>query len=156
MKNIVIYISLVIVLFFFSCGNNRLDVDISDVVIPEVVIARLEQDLFNMDTTNIEASTKKLEKKYGNFYSSFVTGIINNGGIRDSSYAFRIKQFISDRDMRQAYTDCQKVYPNTDTLNEQFTEAFKYFRYYFPNRNLPQPITMMSGFRYNIVVLDST
>jgi len=137
MKNFVTYISLVLVLFFSSCGNNRLNVNTDDVPFRTSPIDRLDQDIFNMDTSNIETSTKKLEAKYGRFYSSFVTGIINNGGIRDSSYAQRIKQFISDRDMRQAYADCQKMYPKTDTLKEEFTEAFKYFKYYFPNRNYP-------------------
>ncbi|MGQ0827278.1 MAG: gliding motility lipoprotein GldB [Bacteroidota bacterium] len=147
---------LVTLLFFSSCGNDRRNVDVGHVDIPNVSIDRLEQDIFNIDTLNIETATKKLETKYGRFYSSFITGVINNGGLRDSSYVYRIKQFIGDRDMRQAYTDCQQTYPNLDTLEETFTEAFKYFRHYFPARKLPKVITMMSGFNYNAVLLDST
>ncbi len=156
MKHFVIYISLVTTLFFSSCGNNRLNVNVANVSIPEVTIDRLDQDIFKMDTANIEVATKKLEKKYGHFYSGFIIGILNNGGLRDSSYSYRIKKFISDRDMRQAYSDCQKIYPTTDTLQTQFTEAFKYFTHYFPNRKLPKVVTMMSGFNRDIILLDST
>ena len=156
MKNFTLYISIAGTLFFSSCGNSRLHVDTGDVTIPEVTIARLDQDLFKMDTTNIEVETKKLEKKYGHFYSGFIVGILNNGGIRDSSYSHRIKQFIRDRDMQQAYLDCQKTYPTTDTLQKEFTDAFKYFSYYFPNRKLPKVVTMMSGFNRDIILLDST
>jgi hypothetical protein len=156
MKNALALISITLLLFFSSCGDNRMNVDVDDVKVPELTIDRLEQDLFAMDTNTIDLSTKKLEAKYGHFYSSFVTGIINNGGLHDSSYAHRIKQFISDRDMREAYSDCQKAYPSVDTLKEQFTETFKYFKHYFPNKNIPRVVTMMSGFNYNIVFLDST
>lgn len=139
-----------------SCGNSRKDVDVDHIDIPNVAIDRLEQDLFSIDTANIAAETKKLETKYGRFYSSFIMGVINNGGLRDSSYVYRIKQFISDRDMRQAYTDCQRTYPALDTLEEEFTEAFRHFKHYFPDRHLPKVITMMSGFNYNAIMLDST
>jgi len=156
MKNSAVFILTIVVLFFSACGDNRIDVDVDHVEIPNVVINRLEQDLFTLDTTTIETSTKALEIKYGRFFSSFITGIINNGGVSDSSYSYRIRQFVSDRDMRQAYTDCQKTYPNVDAFQEEFTEAFKHFKHYFPDRQLPKIITMMSGFNYNAIVLDST
>jgi hypothetical protein len=109
-----------------------------------------------MDTTDVVAATKKLQSKYGHFYSSYIARIVNNGGIDDSSYQFRMRQFISDPDMRGTYADCQKAYPNTDFLKEQFTEIFKHFKYYFPHRNIPKVITMMSGYNYSVVIVDST
>jgi hypothetical protein len=156
MKNFLVYLSVLLLLIFSSCGGNHLKVDVTNVVIPEVKINRLEQDIFTIDTTNIKTATEKLQTKYGHFYSSFIAQIINNGGLRDSSYLFRIKQFISDRDMHEAYTQCEKKYANLDFLNEQLTETFKHFKYYFPKRNLPKPITMMSGFNFSVVMMDST
>lgn len=139
-----------------SCTHNRLDIDTDNITIPEVKINRLEQDLFQMDTGNITASTEKLRAKYGNFYSAFIGSIINNGGLRDSSYATRIRQFISDRDMREAYESTQQAFPDTDELKKEFEDAFKHFKYYFPERKLPAVTTMISGFNYSVVPLDST
>ncbi len=156
MKNFIVYLSIVFVLLFSSCESNRLDVDVSNIIIPEVKINRLEKDIFTIDTSNINTSSEKLLAKYGHFYSSYITRIVNNGGLHDSSYITRMKQFISDRDMREAYADCQKTYPTTDFLSEQLTELFKHFNYYFPNKKLPKTITMMSGFNYSVVLLDST
>ena len=134
MKKSLLLISILSFLLFSSCGSDRLKVDVSDVSVHDIIINRLEQDIFNMDTTNIITSSKKLETKYGHFYSSFIRGIINNGGLNDSSYSYRIKQFISDKDMREAYADCQKQYANTDTLKDNILDAFKHFNHYFPNR----------------------
>ena len=156
MKNFIVYLFAALAVFLSSCSDNRLDIDVSNVTIPEVKINRLEQDIFKIDTADIKTSTEKLKIKYGRFYSSFITRIINNGGLHDSSYLLRMKQFVCDRDMREAYSDCQKNYPNTDILNKQFTDVFKHFKYYFPDKKLPKTITMISGFNYSVVYLDST
>jgi hypothetical protein len=156
MKNFRIYIAGAVLLIVSACGSDRLNVDVSNVIVPDLTIDRLEQDVFKMDTTDIAGASKKIEKKYGHFYTSYFTGILNNGGIKDSSYAYRIKQFISDRDMKETYVDCQQQYPTTDKLKDDLNQAFKKFKYYFPKRNLPKPITMISGFNYPVVALDST
>lgn len=147
---------LLLLLLFSSCGSNPLDVDVSEVNIPETTINRLEQDLFGMDTNDIKGSTDKLQAKYGNFYSAFISGIINNGNLKDSSYSVRIRQFISDKDMKKAYSDCQKAYPDLNELQEELSDAFRHYRYYFPKATIPKVNSMMSGFNYPVVYLDST
>ncbi len=147
---------ILVIVVFFSCGRDTLNVDVSEVVIPEITINRMEQDIFNMDTNHLETSVLLLQKKYGKFFNSYLIGVLNNGGIQDSSKANKLKQFISDKDMHEAYNDCQKEFSNIDNLNEEFSQSFKYFKHYFPNRTLPKVVTMMSGFNYAIVTLDST
>ncbi len=156
MKKYVIYVCIPLTLFFEGCGNDRLDVDISNVSIPEVNILRLEQDVFKLDTHDIKGSTIKLEKKYGHFYSSYFSVLLNNGGIKDSSYSYRMKQFISDRDMKGTFNDCEKEFPTTDKLKEDLTKSFKYFNYYFQNKPIPKVVTMITGFNYPVVTIDST
>lgn len=156
MKNFLVCCLVISAFVFSSCNNNPLNIDVSDVSIPDIYVDRLEQDLFTLDTTSIMTQTEKLQKKYGKFYTVFIRNIINNGGISDSSYVYRIKQFISDKDMRNAYDDCQRVYTSTAFLNEGLTDLFRHFNYYFPEKKLPKPITMMSGFNYTVVNIDST
>lgn len=156
MKNFLVFVFSTFILFISCNDSNPLKVDVSHVVVPELTIKRLDQDVFTMDTTDIAASTKKLQAKYGSFYSIFVKGILNEGEIRDSSYAVRIRQFIRERDMHKAYEDCQRVYPNLNELTAGLNEAFQHFKYYFPNKALPQPVSMMSGFNYAVYPLDST
>jgi hypothetical protein len=156
MRNFRTYIYFSFFLLFSACGSDPLEVDTSAVKIPELTINRLEQDLFKMDTTDVKGATEKLVKKYGKFYSTFVSVILNNGGLRDSSYDFRIKSFIRDYYMRKAFDDSQKNYPDTEELRKELSEIYKRFAYHFPKRMLPQPVTMISGFNYSIVAVDST
>lgn len=155
MKNYLLFVFLYLMIALISCNDNVLDVDVSSINIPKVTIKRLDKDIFNMDTTTIPTETKKLQAKYGRFYSIFTTGILNNGDVRDSSYAVRIKQFINNSDMKQVYVECNKKYADVSDLETQFTDAFKHFIYYFPEKKLPQLITMISGFNYSIFPIDS-
>lgn len=149
-------LSLVFLSLLTSCENDRLDINVDSVEIPDFTISRLEQDLFKMDTTHIKEETQKLQNKYGKFYSTFISNILNNGGLQDSAYSYRIKQFITDRDMKEAYTISQQVYPSADELKTQLTGVFKHYKHYFPDRKLPKVVTMISGFNYSVVDLDST
>jgi len=156
MKNLKFLTLYTVVLFVYSCGNKPLEIDTSAIEISEVKINRLEQDLFTIDTANIEKATDALEKKYNAFYGHFIARMINNGGIADSSYEFRIKQFITDKDMKTAYESCQKTYPTVDEMEAAFTDVFKHYKYYFPKKSTPKVVTMMSGFNQWNVVMDST
>ena len=143
-------------LILASCTHDRLDIDTGNIIVPDFTINRLEQDLFKMDTSDIKGATEKLQQKYGKFYSGYISSIINNGGLRDSSYAYRMKQFINDKDMRETYYACQLAFPATDDIKKELTEVFKHYTYYFPERKLPAVITMMSGFNSPSVMFDST
>ncbi len=157
MKNTCLHLlCFVLVLFLFSCENKRTDVDVSHIELAELKINRLEQDVFKMDTTDIIASSERLQKKYGTFYITYNKGILNNGGTKDSSYARQLKRFITDKDMREAYNDCQKMYPDVQFLEQEMTSIFKHYNYYFPKKRTPKVITMMSGFNYSSIIVDST
>ncbi|MBL7884993.1 MAG: hypothetical protein JNL69_13050 [Bacteroidia bacterium] len=156
MKLIVYLSCLILLVFAVSCGGNTLDVDVSEVQLPPVKIKRLDKDIFEINTSNIEAETKKLQEKYGDFYSLYITRIVNNGGIADSSYEFQIKQFIADKDMLEAFNDCKKVDAQIPEMEQSFTLAFKRFKYHFSDKHTPNLIYMMTGFNYPSMVVDST
>jgi len=156
MKHLSVYLSVILFLTLASCGSDRLDVNTSNSSIQDITVLRLEQDIFKMDTNNIESASNQLRAKYGNFYITFISMILNNGGLRDSSYSFRMKSFIRDYYMHKAYEDSQIKYPNTDAIKEKLLKSYQRFNYHFPKRAIPQAITMISGFNYSVVMADST
>jgi gliding motility-associated lipoprotein GldB len=155
-KSSIYLLPFIAIVVLFSCGDKRTDVDVSEVEIPNTHINRLEQDVFTMDKANMLAASEHLQKKYGTFYTTYNKSVLNNGGMKDSSFVRQLKRFISDKDMREAYSDCQKMYPDLAFLEEEMTDMFKHFNYYFPKRKTPQVITMMSGFNYSSIIADST
>jgi len=145
-----------LIISLISCHNNPLDIDVSKVSVPPVKIDRLERDMFAMPPDSINQYTHKMLNKYGKFYTDFVTGFLNDGGIMDSTYAAGLKRFITNRDMRDTYDSCEKTYPDLSFLEGGLSDAFQHFRYYFPDKPLPRVITTMSGYNYALVYIDST
>lgn len=154
MKKYLFYICIASVLF--GCSTDTPKVDVADVPVPQLTINRLEEDVFTLDTAHINDGIKKVHAKYGNFFKSYIAGVLNNGGVSDSSAANMLKRFIGDRDMKDAYSNLKKEYPDVEFLKHDFTNCFKYYKHYFPKRKLPNVVTMMSGFNYSVVTLDST
>jgi len=139
-----------------SCSHNPLKIDVSGVQIPPVKIDRLEKDMFTIPPDSVSQYTPIMMKKYGRFYSNLVISFLNDGGIVDSTYAQSLKRFIKDRDMRGAYDSCEKVYPDMGFLETGLTDAFKHFKYYFPDSSLPRVVTVMTGFNYSLIYYDKT
>ncbi|HTB06499.1 MAG TPA: hypothetical protein VK806_06050 [Bacteroidia bacterium] len=144
------------ILFIVSCSHNPLKIDVSGINVPPVKIQRLERDMFTMKPDSVNSYTSGFIKKYGRFYVDFVTAFINDGGIRDSTYAAMLRRFITDKDMHGTFDSCEKVYPDMGNLESGLTDAFKHFKYYFPDKPLPRVVTDMSGYQYSIIYYDST
>ena len=58
--------------------------------------------------------------------------------------------------MRNAYDSCEKTYPDMGFLENGLTDAFKHFKYYFPDSSLPKVVTVMTGFNYSLIYYDKT
>jgi len=146
---------LITLLLLPSCTSNKLDVDVSAIEIKDFEVLRLERDLFSMSPDSLDVQTEKMLTRYGNFYVSFVTRIINDGGIKDSSYNDNLKRFIADKDMREVYKECEKVHSDLSDFKEQLKDVFAHYKYYFPVKELPKTITYMSGFNYSVSYTDN-
>ncbi len=135
-----------------SCRNHPLDVDVSGIKIDPVKIQRFEKDLFQAPF-----NPARLSKVYGDFYRGFVeTGPFCPNGMEDPACQEGIRGFVLDKDMRRAFEESEKEYPSMDEYENQVSDAFRHFKYYFPEKPLPTVYTIMSGFNFNILRLDKS
>ncbi len=128
-----------------SCqtGSERLDVNVDNVQIAPVKIRRYGKALFAVDKNNLKAGLKNLQKEFGVFL---------NGDLNDTLNLIRIGDFISDPVLIESAAKCNKVFPNLDFLETELTDAFKHLKYYFPQYQLPEVYTYVSGFDYEYPV----
>jgi hypothetical protein len=47
------------------------------------------------------------------------------------------------------------MYPDLSYCDEQLTYAFRHYKYYFPEKNIPRVVGFISGFNYAVVSTDS-
>jgi hypothetical protein len=153
MKRLLPFIT-VLAILLISCKQDRLDVDVSAITVPQVKILHYEKDFFAIDTGRIAVSLASLRKRYGDFSDGFINNIICRQALDSFNRDLAIRDFLLDKDMRDVNEECQKLFPveHFTQMENEITDAYKHFRYYFPKRKLPNAVyTDMAGFSNNIL-----
>jgi hypothetical protein len=128
-----------------SCSGpkSRLDVDVSGVRVEPVKIKRYGQALFQADPNNLKQELIVLQPQFPVFLE---------GDLNDTINLYRIYEFITDTMLQSVYKDCNNNFPTLEPIEDQLTEAFKHFTYYFPERQLPEVYSYISGFDFEYPV----
>ena len=135
-----------------SCKRNPLKVDVSDIDL-ELTYRNYEDDLF-ASTENLEGKVAELQKSYGTFFNLFNRHIIGIGDPEDENFYQQLQSFLSDTMIVNLKMEAdQRI--DKHKLKEDFTKAFKHYRYYFPDKVIPAIFTCISGLNESVVLADS-
>ena len=153
-KNHYFIITTVVMLFgFFSCKTGHYDVNISSIKV-DVKINRLEKDMFEVNPEDISAAIPTLKQNYANFLQLF-SNVINAGSVDSSSFNDYLMQFCTDRLNNEVYDSVIKTFPDLVSLEEKLSTTFRYYKYYFPDKIIPDIYTCVSGFNASIILDES-
>ena len=153
MKRVLILASLVTLITLFSCRRNPYVVDLSGVKI-DFEITRLEHDLFNTDSRPVRERVPELILKYGDFLQLF-SYVINTGDVNSPSWHEYLSLFINDRVNYEAYGAVETVFPDIIDIEEDLRQAFRHYKYFFPERDIPSVYSCVTGFNNSIIIGDS-
>lgn len=138
---------LTLILLLTACSNSKRP-DIGDSKI-SVKIQRFEEDLYLQRDKNVNEAVTFLKKKYGVFFDDFIHRMVGTPNLSP-------KEVLEILYRQKAYTDLQKetdsVFTNFKALEESLSGAFSYIHYYYPKAPIPQFISFISGFAYQIPV----
>ena len=144
------FVIIYIALFIAGCRQNDNRPDISGMSL-KIHANRFEKDLFAIDDNNVSEGIRLMKKKYGNFFNLFAYQITSLGTPDSVLMIEHFRSFISDTNFRHIYLDCEKMYGDFSKQDAEFTNAFRYYSYYFPKKKIPEVVTMISGFSYPVV-----
>jgi hypothetical protein len=136
-----------------ACRHDPLRVNTAGVQV-SISISRFEKELFAADPSTLEDSVPVWKKKYGNFLQHF-SYIIKLGNIEDPGFPERLRQFATDHSNYLIYKRTEQVYQNLEPFAIALTDAFKHYRYFFPEKPIPRVITYISGFNQSGITDDS-
>ncbi|MCO6501223.1 MAG: hypothetical protein J5I47_12720 [Vicingus serpentipes] len=145
---------LLIAAFNFSCSDNRLDIDVSNVQV-ELKIKHFEKDLFQYQSNFSPDVIQKLNAQYPNFFKAFTQNVINIGNIEHPSFPSRLNSFVLDPDINNIQKEALKLYGDFSVYEAELKNAFQYYKYYFPKKPIPEIITYISGFNYAVITDDN-
>jgi hypothetical protein len=141
---------IVVLIFMSSCTENRFDVKFDKKV--EIKVYRFEQDLMNIDTSNVEQEVDKLYQKYPRFFPAYTYGVIGIGGRELKDFSTNLLSFVSNSITQEVYQEIQKQYKDVSDVKAEMEEALSYYNYYFPETEIPDLYFMQSGFNQKIIV----
>lgn len=121
--------------------------DVSHIEVP-VEVRRFEQELFALDTQQLETELATLEARYPEFSEVYFTYVL---GSRDAQRAPEghvayVRGFLTHPAITYLYDTTQTVYPDLDMIREEFGQAFRYLQYYLPEVPTPTVTTFISEY----------
>lgn len=136
-----------------SCKRNRYRINTSSVKM-NIEIRRLEKDLFSLDPAQLIRAVPDLKARYDDFLQLFGY-VINAGNIEDPSFGENLERFCTDKLNNEVYDSVIKCFPDISWLERDVSEAFRHYKYYFPEKKVPAVFTCITGFNNSIIAGDS-
>lgn len=148
---------LFIICCFGSCGEKKWEADTS-VIEVDLDLQRFELDMLTYAESGInEVEIKELSQQYPKFYPLYYERIMQFGASNSVNSSNVLNDFLSNQDIRELFEVVNTKFPRTSLQEEEekLNEAFKKYRYYFPELIVPKVRTMLSAFNYSIATADS-
>ncbi|TRX70492.1 gliding motility protein GldB [Carboxylicivirga sp. M1479] len=150
MKKTLIYLC-VLCVSVVACNKRSSGPDVSDIKI-EVQVQPFFIDVFEMDEKSIVESIDQLKLNYPSYLEPYSQQIIKVGSTHHPEYPQRLLSFLNYEDNRDVYKACKELFGNTQELNQELTEAFRHYKYYFPQAPIPQVYLHTSYFNESIAM----
>jgi len=132
----------------YSCSKNKFDVDITNIKV-DVTINRLDLDLMANypDTPDV----KLLQNKYDKFFELYTKLIIEIGEPGEPNFTNYLMEFNNYCKEYSIPSKVETEYGDLNNLKSSINNAFRYYKFYFPDKKIPAIYTFLSGFRMSVV-----
>lgn len=140
-----------------ACGddNDRHLPDVSNIPV-DIKLQRFEQDLFRLDTNNLEAGVLQLTAKYPVLFPVFAQEIIHDRSNPKETPLEAVSGFLHAPEVYHLNDTVQQLYGDLGWLEQDLTQMFKYCKYYFPRNPVPKVATIISEFGTDAFIISDS
>ncbi|MDG5799094.1 DUF2268 domain-containing putative Zn-dependent protease [Marinilabiliaceae bacterium ANBcel2] len=138
------------VTMFNSCSCER-PPDVSHVKV-EFELEPFYDDLFSKDPDSLENYLDFFMEKYGSFFDAYGAGIIGAGYPDQEGFVTNMQMFIEYEYNEEVVDSVRSVYDDISWLYSDLEKAFKYYKYYFSENDIPDVYMHISGFNQSVVI----
>jgi hypothetical protein len=149
-KFIAVVVTLILLASCNGCNNKtgRPKPNLSKIQ-TKVEILRFDQDLKNYDAQHFDEWRRAMQERYGDFYKfyikHFIIGPRPAGDTADIELQ-AIRQFLSDKYIRTIQDSIDSRFTEIADVQKDLQEMFRYMKFYLPNIEIPQVITINSAY----------
>lgn len=135
-------------LFVFACNKNDRP-DVSNIKI-DLKVERLEKEMFALEDKN---SLKEFLEAHGTLTQGFFEA---DQYPHDSILINNLFRLINDPHIDTLYQEVESAFGDFSLVKEQFIQAFRHIKYYYPAFEVPKIQTVVTGFGKDLFISDST
>jgi hypothetical protein len=135
-----------------GCSNNPDKIDVSDIDVT-LTIKRFEQDLWTINTPdltveNIGLRLEVVKNKYGYFYYDWIQQpeLMGFGKADEPETNEYIYRYLKSNSLNEMMKLVNEKYGDFSKFEKELAQAYKHFKYYFPNEPIPDIVTYISNF----------
>jgi len=144
-------LAIILLTFILGACNSDKNPNVSGIDL-KLNIKRLDQDLFNFAPDQILQKSKELKSKYGNFWDTYIEGVMALGPQTNVAFVDNFKRLRADYSIQKSVQETQRVFPDLKMIEKPLTDAIKHFKYYFPKDTIPEVYTCITGFNSSVLV----
>lgn len=149
------YIKMIfLILFFSSCNNNRLDVNISAVSV-DWELFNFETIIFDNEPENVVSELNEIYSERAEFIDVYSQNILQIGDIDYEFFSSNLNSFLTDTVIRQVADTVLNTFADLSQVEKGLDIGFKHLSFYFPEKIIPDVYTYISGFNESIVVSEN-
>lgn len=134
-----------------SCTQNPYERDIKHIDVNFSVLPH-HKHMLDLLQDFTETKRKKLTDIYGTFFESYNTRIIKLGLSTDTAYPQKLYTLLHEDWIQELYKKSNEVFADTTFIYKELKPALTYFKYYFPNKKIPQFATFIGAVQYSVVI----
>ena len=138
-------------LIFNACTNSDKAPDVSNIEVSFKLIP-FYKDLAAIPSDSVDRYLPELKKKYGKYLEAVSMRVLRIGSPEDKNYPEHLKAFLEYDANRDVFRKTDSLYPDINIFKPKIEQAFKYCKYYFPDKKCPDVYFHISGFNQSIVV----
>lgn len=152
MYKVILLLPLVIILG--CCQTNPSKVNVSNIDL-KLDIKRLDHDIFSITTGNAQVTIPRLEQKYGSFFKAYNENVLALGNPSDPLYFTYLNTFLQDSTRIASHLKIDSLYQDLTVIQQKLEDGFRHYKYHFPDKFIPQIITIISGFNQSVVMTEN-
>ncbi len=139
------------------CNKIRKNADLAGIEV-NIKINRLDNILFRLSPENMQAQFPAIDSVYRGFLSFYVRELLVLGDYykQPDSTIVRLNRYLSDPYVQEVRDSCEKTFGDTKMIEDELSRALRYYKFYFPHRNIPEVVTFISNFSYSAITYDTT
>ncbi len=153
--NLIWGLLLILTLSMFSCQSDSTP-DVSHINI-ELEWIDYADKLFTIDTNEIEPKVEELLKEYPSFTPLYCNQILKLPTPLNSPEAIAsFKMMIGDSTINNLYQKSKLSNQSKSKIQSELTQALQFYKYYFPNEEIPRFYTLISEYAYGNFIFQDT